>query len=222
MTLNPEYRVYLNKNLVADPGFIGYLKLQFHTVLYGFINNRHIDLETIYKFTIYEIPPQWEAHVLGTILLAEADLTELTPKQQEISQILLDLNPLDPKPVDLEFPLREIVSWVDTHVKHFIELVPGGVNNYFGLSQQAWFNDYPIQSGTILRAVDMGTLDNFPLHLFDGVFNEMRIHLLDFFVMYNKGEMPETVVPVPSVEPDDGPDTQSPEGSDINADVQTI
>ena len=218
MTLNPEYRIYLNKNLCLDPGFFGYLKLQFHTVLYGLVNSRHVDLGSIYKFTVYEIPPQWEAHVLSTILLASVDLAELTPKQQEIAQMLQDLNPLDPKPVDLEFSLMDIVSWVDTHVKHFVELVPGGVNNYFGIDQRAWFNDYPIQTGTVLRAVDIGTLDNFPLHLFDNVFMEMRAHLLDFFVMYNKGEMPEMVVPVKSVEPDDVPPDES-EGVTNNADI---
>ena len=42
-----------------------------------------------------------------------------------------------------------------------------------------------------MRAVDYGTLDNFPLHLFDFVFNEIRLHLMDLFTLYNNGGVPD-------------------------------
>ena len=109
MTLSPVYRVALNKNLLVDLGFIDFLKQQFRNVLYSTIGQRHVDTEQVYRFTIYEIPPQWDSFVLSTILMAQAGLMEMTLKQEKISQILLDLNPLDPKRLILNFGFLKLL-----------------------------------------------------------------------------------------------------------------
>ena len=185
--LLPTYRVTLNKNLLSDPLFFWFLKQEFHRVLMLTLSQGHIDLTAVYKFTIYSIPVQWGNYIILKIRANDArPKNKKDKKLTKISKMLLKLDPLNPKPVKLEFDLNTIINFVINNLKHYQELTSGGVVDYFGIPSQLWFDDYPIQTGTILKAVDYGTLDNPPLHLFDTTFEYIRQNLLDLFAQFVK------------------------------------
>lgn len=181
---DPHYRVELNKNLL-DPLFMEYLKQTFNRVLMSNVLSLHLDTGTVYKFTISSIPPGG-LDVISRIYIAESKGFELDDKLKEIADILHSLDPFDPKPVEVEFDLGTIISFVKDNVKHFQAAVPGGIIDYFGIDTEIWFNDYPIQTGAVLRAVDFGNLDNPPVHLFDRSFEQIRCNLMDLFAEYFK------------------------------------
>ena len=189
--LTPEYRILLNKNLTFNPQYFEFLKQSFNFVLMQKVMQAHLDLMETYRFVIYCIPVEYHSPVIQQVSLMDQGLLEPTEKLQKISEILHALNPIDAQPVELSFTLQEIISFVKKSLKHFQEVVPGGVVDYFGINYQTWFDDYPIQTGTILKAVDYGTLENYPHHLFDGTFDYLREHLLDLFTEFNQMIVPE-------------------------------
>lgn len=191
MALTPDYRVLINRNLALNPLFFDFLKRQFNLILSEAILQKKLDLSEVYKFTIYSIPAGWGALIIRQVGLMDEGIIPETPKLKKISDILHALDPTAPQPVDIEFTLGEIISFIKSQVRHFQEVTPGGIVHYFGIEYYSWFDDYPIQTGIVLRAVDFGTLDNFPHHLFDDVFNYIRAHLLDLFIVFNKTIQPE-------------------------------
>ena len=183
----PAYRVVLNKNLLVYPQFIDFLKNEFHRLIVNRLVQGTVNLEDKYVFTVTSIPLQWGTVAMNKIRSVESlPEDKVDPKIKRIAEILRSLDPLDPQPVDIDFTLGQIVSFVNKNVVHFKELVPGGVIDYFGIPTQLWFDDFPISTGTVLRAVDFGTLDNKPLHLFDAAFAELRVNLLDLFAQFMK------------------------------------
>ena len=187
--LSPEYRVVLNENLLQYPLFIDFLKNEFRRMLVERLMLLNVDLSLVYKFTILSIPVQWGNYIIPKIKAMEAGERATDPKLVRIAEILKELDPLDPHPVDLEFTLQQIVLFVERNVKKFQLMTLGKATTYFGIEEALWFDEYPIQTGTVLRAVDYGTLDNPPLNLFNMVFMEMRAQVLDLFAQFiERGE----------------------------------
>ena len=191
----PKYRVRINKNFLAYPLFFDFLRVRFHSLIASAVLKSHLNLEEMYTFTVSEIPVQWGNYVIQKLRVMESvPEDKMDPKWKEISDILLSLNPLDPKPVDVSFKLGDIIIFVVNNVGHYQEITVGGPVDYFGINTDMWFNDYPISAGTVLMAVDFGTLDNYPNHVFDSVFADMRMHIMDMFTEYVNQFNDETVV----------------------------
>ena len=182
--LSPEYRIALNEQLLKYPLFIEYLKQEFRRRLVERLMLLNVDLTLVYKFTVTYIPVQWGNYIIPKIKMMENGIIPRNDKLERIAEILKELDPLDPHPVDLEFTLQQIVLFVENNVKRFQEVQLGEAIEYFGIEEALWFDEYPIATGTVIRAVDYGTLDNPPLNLFNSVFNEMRATLLDMFAQF--------------------------------------
>lgn len=185
--LTPNYRVTINKNMLQYPLFFDFLRNKFRNVLYTWIDAKHLDLMEKYKFTIYTIPVGWGKQVIEKVRAYEMNHDKTDPKLEKIAKVLHDLDPFNPQPVDLEFTLEQICSWVTSSLRHFQETTNGNVYDYFGIAYNCWFDDFPIACGTVVKAVDIGTLDNVPHHLFDNVFADIRFHLMDLFTEYMNG-----------------------------------
>ena len=185
LNLSPYYRIKLNKNILKYPLFFEYLKQLFHKLVYHAVLQGNIDLSTEYKFIVKSIPNQWGKNVAQQLkLMQNVPEDKIPEKWKEIAKMLLDLDPFNPQQVEIKFTLNDILKFTVNNVKHYQEIVTGGVADYFGIETQLWFNDYPIQTGTVLRAVDFGTLEKAPLHLFDSVFMDLRTNLMNNFTFY--------------------------------------
>ena len=171
--------------MLKYPLFFEYLKQLFRKLVYHAVLQGNVDLSKEYTFTINSIPNQWGKNVVQQLKQIENVPEDKIPeKWKEISKILLDLDPFNPKQVEVKFTLNDILKFTVNNVKCYREIVTGGVADYFGIETQLWFNDYPIQTGTVLRAVDFGTLEKKPLHLFDSVFMDLRTNLMNNFTFY--------------------------------------
>ena len=182
--LTPNYRVQINQNMLQFPLFFDFLRNKFRNVLYSWIDAKHLDLTEKYRFTVYTVPIGWGKQVIDKVRAYEMNPDLHDPKMDRITEILHDLDPFNPKPVDLEFDLEHICSWVTQSLHHFKEATQGGFKEYFGIEYNWWFDDFPIAAGTVIKAVDIGTLDNQPHHLFDNVFADIRFHLMYLFTEY--------------------------------------
>ena len=191
MLLTPDYRVLLNRNVTFNPLFFEFLKQRFNLLLAQRLVELNLDLSEVYRFTLFAVPAEYNSGIVQQVALMDAGLVEPTDKLKRIGEILHSLDPIDPHPVDIEFVLADIISFVKKNLVHFTEVSVGGVLDYFGINYQTWFDDYPIQTGTVLRAVDFGTLENYPHHLFDGVFVYIREHILDLFAEFNNQVLPK-------------------------------
>ncbi len=200
--LSPYYRIQINNNLLKYPQFFEFLRQEFRKVLINSVIQGNLDLTEEYKFTITYIPNQWGSSVIQQVKLQETVPDDKKdPKWKKISSILVSLDPMNPVPVDVTFTLDEIIKFSVLAAKHYQEIVTGGVVDYFGIEPQLWFNDYPIQTGVVLRAVDFGTLENKPKHLFDETFMDIRSRLMDLFTFYinHVKEVQENMVRVKNV-----------------------
>ena len=204
--LSPEYRIVLNEQLLKYPLFIEFLKREFRRLLVERLMLLNVDLTLVYKFTVTYIPVQWGNYIIPKIKMMENGIIPRNDKLERIAEILKELDPLDPHPVDLEFTLQQIVLFVEKNVKRFQGVQLGEAIEYFGIEEALWFDEYPIATGTVIRAVDYGTLDNPPLNLFNSVFNEMRATILDLFAKFIEQGMPKKEQKVVN--------TENPENSD--------
>lgn len=183
--LLPYYRIKINDNLIKEPRFFEFLKQEFKRVLFDRIKKCNLDLTEKYAFTIMAVPPEWGNSVLSKVRALESISEEKRdPKWVKISEILLSLDPMNPVPVDVEFTLSDIVNYVIHNIKVYQVRVPGGIQTYFGIETGKWFDDYPLQTGIVLKAVDFGTLENKPKNLFNHTFEVLRRSLLDLFALY--------------------------------------
>ena len=184
-SLNPTYRIKVNQNILKYPLFFNFLGSEFHRLVTDAVVQANLDLTEKYSFTITSIPVQWGNYIIPKLRQLESlPEDKIDPKWKKISEILLSLDPMNPQPVDISFSLQEIIYFVVRNVHLYQEISSGGVVNYFGIETQRWFDDYPIQTGTVLKAVDMGTLDNRPAHLFDTAFIKLRGELMELFTFY--------------------------------------
>ena len=188
MRLQSPYRIAIKggiTNLPEFSDFIEYLKGKFKE-LTQFRLNLGLSISepdsVKYTFTVVDVPNTFSPVVDQIAASVNSDSPD--PKLVEARNLLMQLDPMEPKPVEIEITLAEILSFVYSHVGYFEFTLDGVVHHYFGINDEAWFEFYPILAVDVLNRVDFGNWQSKQLHLFDWVFDELRENFLDYYISY--------------------------------------